>query len=359
MRIVALDVHQRTRTLNTPFASVKRGVLREVVTTLVELRLEDGRSAWGEIAMPAVSGETPGGVLAALRGPLRDAVIGAAAEDLEQLTERIERALTGNQGAKSAVDIAVHDAFAQVLAAPLYRVLGGSARELETCVTLGTGPAEEVARRAAELVAGGCTAVKMKVGGETAEDLSRVLAVRRAVGAGVKLLLDANQSWTAKKAVHILRSLEDAGADIELVEQPVAAWDRTGMRYVRERATALIVADESLVSAQDALDIVRHEAADVLALKLQKNGGISKVLRIAAVAEAAGLPCMIGCSLESEVSISAAAAVAAARSCFTYVDLDAPLLLDSSPVHGGVQYHGTAIRLPEAAGLGVTGLRAD
>jgi hypothetical protein len=122
-----------------------------------------------------------------------------------------------------------------------------------------------------------------------------------------------------------------------------------GMRFVRKRVVALVVADESLLSVHDALNIVRHEAVDVLALKLQTHGA-SKTLRITAVAEAAGLPCMIGCSLECEVAVSASAAVAASRGCVAYIDLDAPLWLGSSPVHGGVQYWGTTLRLPEAPG---------
>lgn len=356
MRIVDLLVHSRDVPLVIPFVSAKRGVVRHAATNLVELRLEDGRSAWGEMAMPSVSGESAAGVRAALEGPLREAVVGEQVPDLERLVERVSQALTGNPGAKSAVDIAVHDAFAQWAGLPLYRFLGGGGTELESCVTVGGGLPEEAAKRAAELVAAGFIAIKVKVGGTVSADVRRVLAVREAVGHDVRLRLDANQGWTAKEAVHAMGRLQGAGAEIELLEQPVPAWDLAGMCYVRERVETLVAADESVVTARDAMEVARQGAADVLAVKLQKNGGIRDALRVIAVGEAAGLPCMIGCSLETEVAISAAAAIAAARSSVAYVDLDSPLWLAGSPVRGGARYRSTLLHLPEAPGLGVDGL---
>jgi L-alanine-DL-glutamate epimerase-like enolase superfamily enzyme len=307
--------------------------------------------------MPTASGEIAAGATAALEGPLRSAVCRHDVMDLEVLLDRIEHALIGNPGAKSAVDIAVHDAYARALSIPLYQLFGGGPLELETSVTIGTGTALEMAQRAMELVKDGCTSLKLKVGQVAATDRHRVLAVREAVGSGVRLRLDANQGWTPKEAVSSIRRLEDAGAALEYVEQPVPAWDMAGMRFVRERVNTLIVADESVGSAQDALEVIRREAADALTLKLQKHGGVRPALRIAALAEAAGMPCTISCMFESEISISAAASLAAARSVIRYIDLDALLWLAASPVRGGLECRGTVLRLSSLPGLGVQGLR--
>jgi L-alanine-DL-glutamate epimerase-like enolase superfamily enzyme len=357
MRIADFVVHHRTVPLRMPYSSVIRGTVDEAHVTLVELVLEDGSSAWGEaVSMPAVTGETPGGVVAALTGPLRTAVIGRDTEDLEENCARVDRSIAGNGGAKAGVEIALHDAFARGLGVPLYRALGGAHGTVETSITVGLGTADEMSRRAVELVKDGFTALKLKVGHAIALDVHRVEAVRQAVGPDIRLRLDANQGWSAKEAVRAVRLLEDRGTDIELIEQPVAAQDLAALRFVRERVATPVVADESVLSARDALDVVRQEAADVLSLKLQKSGGVRNLLRIISVAETAGLSCMVGCSLETEISITAAASVVAARSAVRYVDLDAPLWLDASPVRGGVTYQGPVLKLPADPGLGVSGL---
>lgn len=356
MRIIDLIVHHRAVPLGIPFTSAKRGVVREATIVYVELKLEDDSSSWGEVSIPTCSGETAEGATAAIERPLRAAVQWQDVMDLEMLLDRVELALTGNPGAKSAVDIAVHDAYARALSVPLYRAFGGRAQEFETTVTVGGGLAADMAQRAAELVKDGCTSLKIKVGQAIEADVNRVLAVRDAVGPSVRLYLDANQGWTAKTAVTAIHRLEDAGAAPVLLEQPVPAWDLAGMRFVRERVDTLIVADESVGTPQDALNVIRHEAADVLTLKLQKHGGLRPALRIAALAETAGLSCMISCMFESEVSISAAASLASARGVINYIDLDAPLWLAASPVDGGVEYSGTMLRLSDRPGLGVRGL---
>ncbi|MGK5733728.1 dipeptide epimerase [Streptomyces sp. URMC 124] len=357
MLIHDLVVHPRRVPLRVPYTSVVRGTVHEARVTLVELVHGDGRSAWGEaVSMPAVTGETPESAAALLSGPLREAVVGRRVEDLGENCTRVDRCIAGNGGAKAAVEIALHDAFAQELGTPLFRSLGGSDRKLETSITVGLGTPEEMARRADELAGDGFTALKLKVGHAVELDVRRVEAVRQAVGPGVRLRLDANQGWTAKLAVRAVRLLEDRGADIELIEQPVAARDLGALRFVRERVLTPVVADESVLTARDALEVVRHEAADVLSVKLQESGGIRNVLRIISIAEAAGLGCMVGCSLETEISVTAAASVVAARPAVTHVDLDAPLWLGASPVRGGVRYEGPVLNLPAGPGLGVNGL---
>ncbi|MFE5804446.1 dipeptide epimerase [Streptomyces sp. NPDC056491] len=357
MLIHDLVVHPRRVPLRVPYRSVVRGTVREARVTLVELVYGDGRSAWGEaVSMPAVTGETPESAAALLHGPLREAVVGRRVEDLGENCARVDRCAAGNGGAKAGVEIALHDAFAQMLEIPVFRLLGGSQKELETGITVGLGTADEMAERAHGLVAEGFTALKLKVGHAVELDVRRVEAVRQAVGPGIRLRLDANQGWTAKEAVRAVRRLEDGGADIELIEQPVAARDLGALRFVRERVATPVVADESVLTARDALEVVRHEAADVLSVKLQECGGIRNVLRIISIAEAAGLGCMVGCSLETEISVTAAASVVSARSAVTYVDLDAPLWLGASPVRGGATYRGPALDLPTGPGLGVSGL---
>jgi len=112
--------------------------------------------------------------------------------------------------------------------------------------------------------------------------------------------------------------------------------------------------DESVQTPQDAVQIIRRDAADTINIKLMKAGGIFRGKQIAAIAEAAGIPCMIGCMLENRVSITAAAQLAVSTRNIREADLDAPLFLKEDPVkEGGVQYEKGTLKIPNLPGLGV------
>jgi L-alanine-DL-glutamate epimerase-like enolase superfamily enzyme len=327
----------------------------EASVLLVELVTDTGERGWGEAAAISWLGETPAGAEAALSGPLRRTLTGRDPADFDEVLGAAEQAAPGQMAAVAGVDMALHDLLGRQRGIPLHRMLGAGDGELTTCMTLGLGPLEAMRARVAECVADGFTTLKLKVGTDVDEDLDRVRAVRSAAGPGVRLWLDANGRWTPATAVRVLDRMEDEGLGVELVEQPVPAGDLAGLAAVRRRVRPLVVADESVVREQDAVDVVTMEAADVLNVKLHKNGGIRAVRRIVDVAERAGITCMIGCTLETTVSATAAAAVAAATGRVAFVDLDAPLWLRDSPVIGGAVYAGPRITLPEAAGLGIEG----
>jgi len=141
------------------------------------------------------------------------------------------------------------------------------------------------------------------------------------------------------------------------MEQPVSARDFVGMKYVRDHLSMPVVADESLFSLQDALELVSMRAVDGLNIKLMKCGGIYNALKIAAIAEAAGIPCMIGSMMESHVSVAAAAHFATSRTIVKRFDLDAPLFCSMNPAVGGMTYQGAEVCFSAAAGLGIETLK--
>ena len=180
-------------------------------------------------------------------------------------------------------------------------------------------------------------------------------AVRGAAKAA-KIRIDANQAWTPKLAVRLLTQMQDAGLDIELVEQPVKARDFEGLKFVTANSPVPVMADESVFSPRDALDIMQRRAADMLNIKLMKCGGLTNALRIVSAAEVYGVECMMGCMSEAKVSVTAAAHLACAKSIITRIDLDGPALCSEDPVHGGAEFKGREIRLPERPGLGIDGV---
>jgi L-alanine-DL-glutamate epimerase-like enolase superfamily enzyme len=138
------------------------------------------------------------------------------------------------------------------------------------------------------------------------------------------------------------------------VEQPVKARDFEGMKKVKDSVNTIIMADESCFSPEDARRLLEMKAADVLNIKLMKCGGIYKALQIIEIAEEFGVECMLGCMVESKISLTAAAHLAAAKKTITRVDLDAAILLKEDPVIGGFNKDIPWFSLSDAPGLGIT-----
>jgi L-alanine-DL-glutamate epimerase-like enolase superfamily enzyme len=147
--------------------------------------------------------------------------------------------------------------------------------------------------------------------------------------------------------------MEDSDLDIELVEQPVVYHDIDGLKRVTDAVDTVILADESIYSPRDALKIISLRAADMINIKLMKSGGLVGALRICAIAEAAGMECMIGAMMESKVSVTAAVHLAVANRIITKYDLDPPILCSADPVSGGAEYSGATIVPPDSPGLGI------
>src|SRR5699024_665924 len=198
-----------------------------------------------------------------------------------------------------------HDAWARRLGLPLADTLGGNARSvLHTDMTISLDSQEAMAHAADEAARDGFTTLKVKLGSDWRADLDRLRAVRDVVP-NAWFRLDANQGWEPKSAIHIIRAIEDAGIPLELVEQPVDKNDLDGLAAVTAAVDVPIMADESLGSPRDALEIARRGAADLFNIKLAKCGDIRPALAIADIAAAAGRRCMIGAMMEPRISITA------------------------------------------------------
>jgi L-alanine-DL-glutamate epimerase-like enolase superfamily enzyme len=237
---------------------------------------------------------------------------------------------------------------------PIWRLFGGSGRTVETDVTISVNDPEEMAEDSRRALKDGFRIIKTKVGIDPGIDFLRLKAIRDAVGSGVKIRIDANQGWKPNEAVRILNRMQDAGFDLELVEQPVKAGDLDGLAHVTANSPVPVAADESCWSARDAMEILRRRAADMVNIKLMKCGGIRNARQIIALSQAMGAEVMIGCMLEGKVSCAAAVHLASAYSCITRVDLDGPVLCSTDPVKGGPIFDGgPKILLTEDPGFGV------
>jgi len=344
--------------LKTPFKTALRTV-DTVEDIVVIVHTDTGHVGYGEAPATAViTGDTHGSIIEAIGKFIRPRLIGQDIANLNHITELVQTALERNTSAKAAVEIAVYDLWAQLYDAPLYKMLGGGDPVITTDITISVDYIDKMVADSISAVERGFESLKIKVGKDIGLDIERVKAIYSAVEGRALLRLDANQGWTAKQAVFAMQHLEDAGVVLELLEQPVKARDLDGLKYVTDRVHTPVMADESVFGPTEVIDLIKMRAADIINIKLMKTGGISNAIRIADIASLYGVECMIGCMIETSISVAAAVHVAAAKAnVITKVDLDGPSLGQFNPVEGGVIFNESEITITDAPGLGIREIR--
>ncbi len=354
MHIKKIELGKVKIPLKKPFITALRRVdFAEDI--IVRMTADTGEIGFGSAPPTAViTGDSQQSIAAAVQEVIAPQLLGMDICCMEDIFAAIDKSMLHNSSAKAAVDIAVYDLFAQRCGLPLYKLLGGAKSSIASDLTISLREPAVMAGDAAEAVKRGYRDLKLKVGGDAKLDFERVAAIRRAVGSDVHIRLDANQGWKPKEAVRLIRRFEDSGMDIELIEQPVAAYDFDGLKFVTDNVDTLIMADESAFGIQEVFKLLAMRACDFINIKLMKAGGIHNALKIADMAAACGVECMMGCMLESKVAITAAASVAAGRKIITRADLDAADLLAEDPVAGGISYRANELILNQQKGLGIT-----
>lgn len=357
MKIKEIRIGKVSIPLKKPFKTALREV-RSAEDIIIKVIADSGEVGYGNAPPTAViTGDSQDSVVAAIRDTIGPKLIGLEVENRELIMSNIDGAMLHNHSAKAALDIAVHDLFGKLYGLPLYKLFGGYRSSMTTDLTISVNRPEEMVTDALEAVAEGYTELKLKVGTDLKLDIERVRAIREAVGPNVSIRLDANQGWLPKDAVRIIRSFEDLGLDIELIEQPVKAHDFAGLKYVTDNVSTNIMADESSFGPYEVFTLLSMRACDLINIKLMKAGGLHNALKIADMAETMGVQCMMGCMLESKVGITAAASIAGAKKIITKTDLDAAVLLAEDPVVGGVQFSRNELIIPDAPGLGITEIK--
>jgi L-alanine-DL-glutamate epimerase-like enolase superfamily enzyme len=316
----------------------------------VKLKLDDGTEGWGEAApSPTLMGETAKTVEAALQ-EAKSILLGQPAR-WRHCVKLLNEQIQAQKAACAAVEVALLDALAKRQGIPLWLWFGGSTDELETDVTVPIMPLEEAKNFAANFVSRGFRRLKLKLSGNLETDEARIVAVHE-VAPHAELQLDANQAYKPTQALKLLNRLERLGITPILFEQPVPKDDWDGMRWLAQRSPVPICADESVVTASDALRVVREGAAHAINIKLMKSG-IAESLRIIAIAQTAHLQLMVGAMVETELGLTAAAHLAAGTGGFDFVDLDTHLFMEGSPFSAGFKEDGALLRLQNSPGLGV------
>lgn len=354
--------------LRRPFVTTS-GVRHHVESVLVRLATADGTVGWGE-AVPdeAVTGEPAAATLAALRGPLSDAVVGV---DLDGGPRSRDEALSGSLGvraaprcpaARAAVDIALHDLAARRAGIPLHVLLarrvrtpGFPPRPLTVSRVVGMAAPDVMAAAARRHVDDGFSTLKVKVGDpvDWALDVERVAAVRSAVGDRIGVKVDVNEGWrTVDVAVAALEAMR--GSAPLFVEQPVDRLDVEGLAEIRRRVPEVaIMADEAVAGEEHLHRLLEHDAVDLVNIKLMRVGGLGPASRMVDAAASAGVGVQIGTMLESSVGSAAGLHLASASGDVSFVEMGGPLLLAEDVGNLADFYDGERVTLPAGPGLGL------
>ena len=296
-----------------------------------------------------VTRETP----ATMKEALRSLVKGLKGYEFHQpheIAERMDKLVPGNPSAKAAVDIAVHDLAAQVAGLPLYRYLGGTRDRMATDMTIGIMPTPSAIEHAKRWTQEGFRALKVKVGQDPKLDLERLAAIRSAVGPSVELRIDGNEGFTWGQALSFARAAREL--NIAFFEQPVSSSDFEGMRVLVESSPIPIMADEMVLTPEDAKKVRWSNAAKSVNLKLMKHGGIARTMEVDTICSSAGYPTMVGCMSEPQLSIAAGLHFALASPNVKWLDLDSHFNMASDPSSGLEFKHGHLVA-PNKPGLGI------
>ncbi|MBR2539780.1 MAG: dipeptide epimerase [Mogibacterium sp.] len=326
--------------------------ITDMETCIIKVMTDEGITGFGEAApFPYVTGDNLETVISVGRD-LREALIGTDPRSIGTVHRIMDSMYAGNTAVKAGIDIACYDISSKSAGLPLYKFLGGSDPHLTSDVTIGIDTPERMAETALSWVRKGFGIIKVKLGEDIRTDAARIRAIREAVGEDVAIRIDANQGWTVRDAITISRELDKLGVD--LIEQPVPGHDFDGLAEIRRSSPVRVAADESCHSIYDASWLARMRAVDVVNIKLMKCGGIYNAIKISAICEAAGIPCMIGCMGESTLANLAGMHLAAATDNIRDIDLDSVYILKQEDVYGGYDHEGGNVTLWDDPGIGCT-----
>ena len=208
----------------------------------------------------------------------------------------------------AALDIALYDLKAKRADLPLAKLLGAYRDSVQTYNTSGgflQAPIEEVKERATQSLADGIGGIKIKVGQPDSRiDIARVTAIREHLGDDVPLMVDANQQWDRPTAMRMGRVLENF--NLVWIEEPLDAYDAEGHAQLATALDTSIATGEMLSSVSEHINLITHRSVDIIQPDAPRIGGITPFLRLAALADQAGLQLAPHFAMEIHVHLAAA-----------------------------------------------------
>ncbi|MGG5752160.1 L-talarate/galactarate dehydratase [Zafaria sp. Z1313] len=304
-----------TLPLATPISDAKvftgrQKPMTEVVFLFAEITTEQGHEGLGF----SYSKRAGGPAQYAHAREVAETMIGEDPNDIAKLYNKLlwAGASVGRSGvatqALAALDIALYDLKAKRAGLPLAKFLGAHRDSVRTYNTSGgflNATIEEVRERASRSIEEGIGGIKIKVGlPDGAEDLRRVAAVREHIGPDVPLMVDANQQWDRATALRMGRRLEEF--DLVWIEEPLDAYDAEGHAALAAALDTPIATGEMLASVAEHERLIAARACDIIQPDAPRVGGITQFLRLATLADQAGLDLAPHFAMEIHLHLAAA-----------------------------------------------------
>ncbi len=272
---------------------------------IVKITTDGGITGWGEVAPWSVFTGTAEGNATGIHHYLRPILIGADPLRLTTLMAQCDKALVGHTEGKAAVEAALLDIAGKRFGVSVTQLFGGVVRDrVPLSISIANPDFDEDMDFAKRTAADGVRIYKVKTGFLShREDMKRLERLRRELPADTDLRVDYNQGLEPWDAIRQLREIEIFKPTF--IEQPVRRDERAALAAITRAIDTPIMADESVFSPAEAIELVRLQAADLVSIKIMKAGGIAKGREIAAICQAAGIACYGGTMFEGGLAIAA------------------------------------------------------
>jgi L-Ala-D/L-Glu epimerase len=327
-------------------------------SAIVRITANNGAVGLGNFdPAPGYSAESLEDSLHILNTQFAPLLLGLDPTNVHNVRDRIGTSVAGFYDAKAAIEMACVDLAARSSNVPVHAYLGGAIKDrLLLNAWIGMLPAGEAAAEALLLQKHGFKSAKIKVGHNVEADRDRIMAVREAVGPTFNIRIDANASYDLDSSIKLARLMAPFG--LQLIEQPIAGDDLAGMAQLKRETNALglaLMADESVLDHPSLIRIIQAGAADLVKLKVTKQGGFISTQRMIATAEAAGMRCVIGHGFGLGTSTIAEIMLAATTSIvIDGLECVGPLKTADDVIAEKFDLGSGQIALPQGPGLGVT-----
>lgn len=343
-------VSLRNQTLRTSYGNH----VAERQHIFVSIQTECGVEGVGEGSpLPHFSGERASEMLAVIRDVLGPVLLGRNPFDTEGLSISLNRALPYHGASKAALMSAIYDLQGKLAGLPVCHLLGGRITEaIPVAGAVGIDTIDNVLAEVERLLALGIRTIKFKVGRDVNRDIAVLRAVRESFGSELELRADANAGFTYADALRFVAGV--SSCSLQYLEQPLPSHDVHGLARLRRRTPFPIAADESLFSLESAMNLIRHEATDVFIIKLIKLNGLYTARKVVALAEAAGIPCVVVSPYETTLGVAANLHLAASSESFRYAaELGTGIAEVRLEGISSLQYADGYMQVPSSSGLGV------
>jgi len=324
---------------------------------LIKIELSNGLIGIGEGTTPGIwwNGESVETMKLVIDQYIAPLLIDKELTYLEHLLQTMNRQIRANPFAKATVEMALFDALGKTYQVPVHQLLGSLNQDKVAVRWALASGTEDVDIQEAKgyIEANKFVNFKTKSGMELPEeDVKRNIRIAEGIGSVSSIGIDPNGSWDRITTMKWMPRFFEAG--IDFLEQPLAPHDIEGAAMLVDMKQVPVMADEGLATVQDAFLLAKEQAANIFSLKIHKSGGMRNTLKIAGIAEAAGISCFGGTSLESSIGTAACLHAFASIPNLDYgSELFGPSWLADDPVKNPLHIEDGYIHVPEKPGLGV------